>query len=110
MENVGDAAIRSQQERGEAVEEVPGGSALREALQRRWVPAQRSPATQPVHQERKTRLQMGGRRHPQEASPTQALSTRSQGSFVFFFFLIIDVLETVLLNHQLPNGSTTLLL
>lgn len=28
----------------------------------------------------------------------------------FFFFLIIDVLETVLLNHQLPNGSTTLLL
>jgi len=34
LRNVDDATLRTQQERGEAVEEILGGSTVREALQR----------------------------------------------------------------------------
>lgn len=76
MMNV-DATVWAPQERGEAVEEVLGRSALHEALQRWKLPAHRSPEPQQLRQEPKARLQMGGRRHAQEASRSQALSTRS---------------------------------
>lgn len=76
----GAATVWAHQERDEAVVQVRGGSAVCVALQGRWLGGERSTEAEWIHKEPQASLQMGGRRHSQEASRTQALLPCSQGT------------------------------
>lgn len=79
----GPATFRPDEERLQAVEDVLGGSPLPAAVQGWQLRDERPPAAQPVPQELQEGLQVGGRRHSQEAPRSTPVLPGFQGERLF---------------------------